>query len=179
MIRAVVFGDSFVAAADRGRPGFARLLPILMLWRGTHMGRGGTGFVKVANDGRQPYPTRLAQMLTIRCDVVVIQASGNDASCDVDQVRRIATCFLTKLVEAGKRVYLIGPMWTIDRPEDLPALQQALEAAGATAGVPVLCALDWLKPSLIGDDNEHPTWLGHLVVAFKAAAAIRRARRVG
>lgn len=173
MDRAVFFGDSFVAAAARFRPGYARVTPLLLRWRGSLMARGGTGFVKVADDGRKPYPDRLAELLAVKADIVVVQASGNDATCDLAEVAEAADSFLCRVQAAFSRVYVLGPMWTIAEPENLPELSGALAKVCGELDIPFIDGLSWLNPQLIGPDGEHPTWRGHALIAWRLANAIR------
>lgn len=172
-VKAIIFGDSYVAAADRGRPGYARLTPLLLGWRGEHAGLGGTGFVKTAGD-RGAYPSRLPELLARHADTVIIQASGNDAPCDLEDVRVAAKDFLTTIAGRFPRVVMLGPMWAKDGAENLPALSSALAAVCDEQGIQFIDALGWLSPRLIGPDGAHPTRLGHAVIAARLAWALRR-----
>lgn len=173
--RMLTFGDSFVAAADHCRPGYARLLPLLMLSRGENMGRGGTGFVKASGD-RRPYRSRLVDLLSRESDLVVIQSSGNDAGCDLEDVQMAARDFLTAICDRFARVVVIGPMWAIEGRENLPALRDTIGSVCGELDIQFVDALGWLAPRWIGPDGAHPTWAGHALIAWKAARAIRRSR---
>lgn len=167
----LIFGDSYVAAADRGRPGYARLTPLLMLSRGQHMGRGGTGFVK-ENGARLPYPDRLPDLLATSADLTVVQATGNDAPCDLAAVETAAEEFLAKLIADGRHVVVLGPMWAMDGRENLPALRHTIQRVCDRQGVRFIDALDWLTPRLIGPDGAHPTWRGHAALAWRLSRAL-------
>lgn len=173
MRRLLIFGDSYVAAADNGRPGYARLTPILLGMRGGHMGLGGTGFVR-ANGDRLPYESRLPALLAEDADVVVVQGTGNDAVCDPEEVQTAATAFLAPVVERFPAVYLTGPMWAKDGADHLPAIRHALKAAAGTTGARFVEVGGWVQPRHIGEDGAHPTWKGHAVIAVKLARAISR-----
>lgn len=170
--RLLVFGDSYVAAADRMRPGYARIVPLLLGWRGEHMGRGGTGFVRTSGDRRE-YADRLAELLTRRADVLVVQATGNDATCDLADVDAATRAFLSAVVGRFPRVVVIGPMWAKDGSEHLPALRDVTSAATSDAGAEFVDALGWVRPADIGPDGAHPTWAGHWRIARKVATSIR------
>jgi lysophospholipase L1-like esterase len=174
--RLLIFGDSYVAAADRGRPGYARLAPLLLGWRGAHIGVGGTGFVK-ASGNRRPYPDRLADLLSREADVVVVQASGNDAVCDLSVVEQAAETFVAATVERFPSVLLLGPMWALDGSEHLPELRKRLRAAADRTGVRYVDTSGWLRARWIGSDGAHPTWAGHARLAWLVARAVRRSCR--
>lgn len=169
----MTFGDSFVAAADRGRPGYARLMPLLLASKGHHMGSGGTGFVKT-NGTRPAYPARLNDLLAHEADTVIIQASGNDAPCDLEEVRLAAKDFLTAAVARFPKLLVLGPMWAIEGREHLPALRDTMRDVCGELGITFIDALDWLSPRWIGPDGAHPTWGGHLLIAWKLAGAMRQ-----
>lgn len=171
----VIFGDSYVAAADRGRPGFARLTPLLMLRRGSHMGRGGTGFVK-ENGTRLPYPDRLPELLDRRADLTLVQVSGNDAPCDLRAVERAAEDFLCRLIADGRRAVVLGPMWAIEGRDNLSVLRDTVRLVCERCGVPFIDALGWVGPSMMGPDGAHPNLRGHAVVAWRLAVALRSLR---
>lgn len=180
-MRILTFGDSFVAAANRGRPGYARLTPLLLASQGRHMGSGGTGFVKTSG-ARPAYSGRLAAMLAQDAETVIVQASGNDASCDLDEVRAAARDFLAVARDRFTRVFVLGPMWAIEGRENLPALRDTLQEVCDDLGISFIDALGWLSSRWIGPDGAHPTWSGHVVIAFRLAraiAALRRARPPG
>lgn len=176
MRRLLVFGDSYVAAADRGRPGYARLAPMLLVMRGQHIGAGGTGFVKSSSE-RQPYPARLADLLDRRADLVVVQASGNDALCDFTAVESTAESFLTATVSRFPRVLLLGPMWALDGSERLPELRKRLQSVAERTGAEYVDTDGWLSSRWIGPDGAHPTWPGHVRLAWFTARAVRRSCR--
>lgn len=169
----LTFGDSFVAAADRGRPGYARILPLLLLSKGRHMGSGGTGFVKT-NGAKPAYPARLDDLLVQDADTLIIQASGNDAPCDLEEVRLAAKDFLAATTARFPRIVVLGPMWAIEGREHLPTLRDVMRDVCAELGIQFIDALDWISPRWIGPDGAHPTWRGHLLIAWKASRAIRR-----
>lgn len=169
----IIFGDSYVAAADRGRPGFARLAPVFLGWRGAHMGRGGTGFVK-SSPGRLPYSDRLPDLLASTADVLIVQATGNDATCDLPSVRAEASAFLTAATRKFPRVIVLGPMWAKDGVENLPELRDLTRDVCAEVGVQFIDALGWLSGRWIGVDGAHPTRLGHALIAIRLVGSIRR-----
>lgn len=171
----LIFGDSYVAAADRGRPGYARIAPLLMLRRGSHMGLGGTGFVKTSGD-RPAYAARLAALMNHGTDAVIVQASGNDAPCDLEQVRAAAQDFLTVAAGKSPQLVVVGPMWAIEGRDNLPALRDTIAGVCAGLGIPFIDGLGWLSPRWIGPDGAHPTWGGHAVIAWKLAAAYKALR---
>jgi len=143
------------------------------------MGLGGTGFVK-ANGDRGPYHSRLPALLQRRADILIIQATGNDALCDLDEVRVVAKDFLTQAAARFPRVVVLGPMWAKDGAENLPALSETIRTVSESCGVAYVDAASWVTPRLIGPDGAHPTKLGHAVIAWKTAAALRaRPRRSG
>lgn len=159
----LIFGDSYVAA----RWSYARLLGA------SRMGRGGTGFVRASGD-RLPYPDRLPDLLAADADVVVVQATGNDALCDLELVEKEAAEFLRPVVERFPRVILLGPMWALDGSEHLPELRDRMRRVADDLDVPLIDALGWLRPALIGPDGAHPTRRGHAVIAWRLARALRR-----
>ena len=168
----LTFGDSFVAAADHGRPGYARIAPLLLASKGQHMGSGGTGFAKT-NGNRPAYPARLAALLARDAHTVIIQASGNDAPCDLEEVRAAAKDFLITAAERFPKLVVLGPMWAIEGRENLPALHDTIREVCTHVSVPFIDALGWLSPRWIGPDGAHPTWAGHALIAWKLARAIR------
>jgi len=168
----LTFGDSYVAAANRGRPGYARLLPLLTRTKGQHMGLGGTGFVRTSGD-RQAYASRLPALLARKADTLIIQATGNDAMCDLGEVQARTKDFLTVVCGAFPKVVVVGPMWAKDGAENLPALRDLTDDVCAELGITFIDALGWLTPKLIGPDGAHPTKLGHAVIAFRLARTLR------
>lgn len=170
--RAVFFGDSYVGASRS----YACIAPLLLGWRPLpRMGRGGTGFVKAAPDGRQPYATRLPELLSAPADVIVVQASGNDAPCDLRAVEDATREFLVKL-RAGRpdaRIVVLSGMWAIEGRENLPKLLGVTARVVAEVGLPFIDASRWLSPSLIGPDGAHPTTRGHATIAARFAWALR------
>jgi lysophospholipase L1-like esterase len=139
------------------------------------MGLGGTGFVRT-NGERPAYASRLPALLSKDAGTVVIQATGNDAICDLASVEAATRDFLTVATGRFPRVIVVGPMWAKDGAGNLPALRDLTARVCADLGIPFIDALGWLSPRLIGPDGAHPTKLGHAVIAAKLAAAIRRLR---
>lgn len=173
MRQAVIFGDSFVAA----RYSYARVAPALLGYRGRPMGLGGTGFVKAALDGRQPYHTRFEALVAARPDLAIVQASGNDAVCDLAKVRAATSMFLGGLRDRlpNTRVVVLSCMWAGDGSEHLPELRDVTRKACAAQGVPFVDALNWLRDDLIGLDGAHPTVKGHAVIALNVVREVRHA----
>lgn len=173
-MKAIIFGDSYVAAADKGF-GYAKLAPALMGWRGQHMGLGGTGFART-NGERPAYGARLADLLSRDADTVIIQATGNDAVCDLEEVRARTKDFLVTIAERITRVIVVGPMWAKHGADQLPALRDLTAEVCRELDVQFIDALGWLSPRLIGPDGAHPTRLGHVVIAARLAFAVRLSR---
>lgn len=174
MRQAVIFGDSYVAA----RYSYARITPALLGYRGRRMGLGGTGFVKAAVDGRQPYHTRFEALVAARPDLAIVQGSGNDAPCDLVKVGEATATFLNDLRDRlpDTQVIVLSCMWAIEGREHLPALRDVTREACAAQGVPFVDALGWLRADLIGPDGAHPTVKGHAVIAWNAAREVRKIR---
>ena len=172
----LIFGDSYVAAADRGRPGYARIAPLLMLSKGEYMGLGGTGFVRTNGD-RPAYAGRLPALLAREAGTVIVQATGNDALSDLSTVAAATRDFLTVTAARFPRVIVLGPMWAKDGAGNLSALRDLTARTCAELGIEFIDALGWLSPRLIGPDGAHPTWLGHAVIAARLARAVRRSSK--
>lgn len=175
----MVFGDSYVAAGNRMRPGWGRIVAVLLGRRPILLGRGGTGFVRVGPDGRLPYGARLHELLAAPADIAIVQATGNDAVCDIAEVAVATEAFLREAANRFERLYVIGPMWALDGSERLPELRDATRDVCARVGVPFVDALGWLTARDIGPDGAHPTWAGHWKIARRAAGQIRRVRARG
>lgn len=169
----LIFGDSYVAAADHGRPGYARIAPLLLFKSGEHMGLGGTGFVQTNGD-RPAYSGRLPALLAREAGTVIVQATGNDALCDLADVEAATRDFLTVAAGRFPRVIVLGPMWAKDGAENLPAIRDLTAAVCAELDIEFVDALGWLSPRLIGPDGAHPNWLGHAVISVRLALAVRR-----
>lgn len=176
MTRAVIFGDGLAADPAAGALGFARVLPLLLGWRGQVLGRPGPGFVKLPMDERRPYASRLPELRASGCDVVLVQVSGNDARVDPDAVREAGDAFLAAAQAAVPVVHVLGPVWSPYAPRRLPVLRDLVARVCADRGLLFVDGLGWLSPSLVAPDGEHPTRRGHLRIAARTAQALRTGR---
>jgi lysophospholipase L1-like esterase len=170
-----IFGDSWVAAANRGRPGYARLTPLLLARVGQFNGAGGTGFVATSGE-RLAYSSRLDQLAKMPSDLLLLQASGNDAPHDFAEVESAADSFLRQAMPHFQRTVVLGPLWAGEGRERLPQLRDVIASAASRHGVPFIDGLDWMRERDMGPDPFHPSWRGHLRLARKVARAVRNSQ---
>lgn len=169
----MIVGDSYVAAANRGRPGYARVASLLLGHRPRFIGYGGSGFVR--SDGRPRYEHALPEITATAPRTLVLQVSGNDAVCDLADVEEAMDDFLREVAAAcpSTRTVVMGPFWAKDGAEHLPELAERTAKVCAAHGVPYLGGLGWVQPRHIGPDGAHPTWAGHLALGVRVARAVR------
>ncbi|MCD9199473.1 SGNH/GDSL hydrolase family protein [Aeromicrobium wangtongii] len=172
---AIIFGDSWVSMGRK--PGYSKIAPVLLGWRGRSMGLGGTGFVAEGPNGRKPYASRIPELLAAGADVLVLQGSGNDAPFEADEVEAAADQFLRQVSGHFQQVYMIGVPWAGKGRQTLHLTNAAYERAAEANGALFVPAENWLDRShMKKDDPWHPSHRGHLRMARKVAAGIRRAK---
>jgi lysophospholipase L1-like esterase len=172
-------GDSYVAGTgtDNASKSFARVAARMLGWDPVDVfALGGSGY---AGPPESNYGSRVANVIAVHPDVVVVSGSRNDAGQTV-AAREAANQVLGTIRAALPDAYLIvvGPIWTSsDVPNDIRQLNTAIRDAANANNAVFLDALDpqpWLSgaPGQIAEDGIHPTEVGHQVLAEAFANAV-------
>lgn len=177
----VVLGDSFTAAVG-SESGRGYLLPLAeeLGWAVTAAAQSGTGYVSPSIvPGYQPYGGRVAEVVSRRPSLVVVQGSTNDVGRPADDVGRAADALYADLRAQlpGVPVVVVGPIDapTID-PAGVRGIRDALAEAAQEAGLPFIdpIADEWLQPpDELYADGLHPDDEGYEEFAEELAAALR------
>ncbi|MEV0666754.1 SGNH/GDSL hydrolase family protein [Actinomadura luteofluorescens] len=185
-------GDSYTVG-DRGvepESTYASATARLLGWQVVVGGRSGTGYVQ---RGRAPHAFlgQFESQLGWRPapDMLIVSGGHNDWRIPPPQVAAAAHVLLERARQRwpGTRLVLLGPLWGTGTP--LPgalAVRDALKNLAGQLGIPFVDPMGegWITgdlltgqgnaPHLIKQDRTHPTPAGHLYVATRLAADLKR-----
>ncbi|MCP9954218.1 SGNH/GDSL hydrolase family protein [Actinomadura madurae] len=185
-------GDSYTVG-DRGvepESTYAAATARLLGWQVVVGGRSGTGFVV---RGRTPYAFlgQFESQLGWRPapDMLIVSGGHNDWRTPAPQVAAAAHLLLQRARQRwpGTHIVLMGPLWGTGAPvPGAVAVRDALKTLAGQVGVPFVDPIgeQWITgdlvtgqgnaPRLIKKDRTHPTPAGHLYVATRLAADLKR-----
>ncbi|MES9542648.1 SGNH/GDSL hydrolase family protein [Spirillospora sp. NPDC049024] len=185
-------GDSYTVG-DRGvepESTYASATARLLGWQVVVGGRSGTGYVATGR-GPRAFLGLFESQLGWRPapDMLVVSGGHNDWRTPAPQVAAAAHVLLQRARQRwpGTRLVILGPLWGTGTP--LPgavAVRDALKNLAGQLGIPFVDPIgeQWITgdlltgqgnaPRLIKRDRTHPTPAGHLYVATRLAADLKR-----
>lgn len=166
-----IMGDSYTTGEflpDRSK-GWAYQVGAGKDWAVKLNGVGGTGFVNPGPCGAQAYSDRIARVLTLDPQVLIVEGGLNDANASAADIQAGARLVLTQASEIPK-VIVVGPP-APPTGKDYAAIDRALSEAAAAAGRQYVSALDWDLEYL--PDGLHLTEASHSEFASNVAREVR------
>lgn len=146
---------------------------------------GGTGYVSEGDEGGT-FQQRARDLVDGGGDLVLVFGSRNDSFAAPTVLEQNVSTTLDYLTESlpDAQVVAIGPAWPADFPPggDPEAARAAVEAGAENVGVPFIdpVAEGWLDdPTLIGEDEVHPTDEGHEEIARLVLRDLKRLDLIG
>lgn len=170
--RVDVLGDSYSVGADLSRPRTQTwdvLLARQARWRLRIRGIGGTGFVNPGSCGNGSYQARVAQVLSDRPNLVIVEGGLNDVGRPGVEA---AAARLLRSFPSTLEVIVVGPPAAPAREPGLNrAVDRALRSAvGRAAHRRYISTIGWRLSFL--PSGIHLTVDGHRTFAAKLAKAI-------
>lgn len=134
---------------------------------------GQTGFTVLAN---KTYMDRLADIIALQPEYLLIQGSGND-SPNRDTTMGPAALAFFQAVKAGcpkTKIVATGvPGWTVSQTI-ADAMTATLRTQATAAGIDFIDTTGWAASaaSVLAADNNHPSYAGSEYLAWRFAAAL-------
>ncbi|TDD82196.1 SGNH/GDSL hydrolase family protein [Actinomadura darangshiensis] len=185
-------GDSYTVG-DRGvepESTYASATARLLGWQVVVGGRSGTGYT-VRGRGPHAFLGLFESQLGWRPapDMLIVSGGHNDWRTPAPRVAAAAHLLLERARQRwpGTHIVLLGPLWGTGTPQPgAIAVRDALKNLAGQLGVPFVDPMGehWITgdlatgqgnaPRLIKRDRTHPTPAGHLYVATRLAADLKR-----
>lgn len=181
-VRAVVFGDAFVAGKGlaAGQPTAVQVAATELGWDATFLGGEGTAFTTGGRRGGQPYAVRL-KALTTAPDLLLLQGGASDTPASPEQLTSDADAVLADLQTRFPRttVIMLGPV-AMEQPPDgqLVRVDATLRAVALAHKVAYLdpIALRWItaanSPGYTAATGFYPNAAGHAYLGHRLAQAL-------
>ena len=179
-LRAVFLGDSYTVGFGSDDGGYVPDVAAQLGWQATALGQTGTGYVAPSpTPGQAPYGARVAAVVALDPDVVVVQGSTNDFYV-VDQVDAAAQAVFAELARElpGTPVVVVGPVMPQNSDASLlTGVRNAVADAAGRSGLPFIDPIgaQWLEPTdgLYSIDGIHPNDAGYAEFADDLVGALR------
>lgn len=146
----------------------------------TNLACAGAGFVRIGDCGTD-FSGLIEQAQDQQPEMIIIQSSDNDAYEDESSISTATTDTIRALHKAVPSAHIVGlsTIWNLpyEPPETIAAASASLQAAVEAVGGTFVDVGDPLRdqPTLLQDDEEHPTVAGQQALLAAITDALQSA----